>query len=509
MLGDARRSYQPKIPPFLHHPESVVFHPVEKPVVDPKIASLFPRSSDASVVQASFKSPAVQSAAVKIGVLFSGGPAPGGHNVIAGLFDTLKKMRDDNQLIGFLEGPGALISGSYREIEAEEVDHFRNQGGFHLLGSGRKKIETPQQYQDVLAVVQKLKLDGVVIIGGDDSNTNAANLAEYFLQNQLSTRVIGVPKTIDADIQNRYVPISFGFDTASKIYSEMIGNLAYDTLSSLKYYHFIKLMGRSASHVTLECALKTHPNIALITEEKKSFKQIIQELTNWVQERDSQKTPYGIVLVPEGLIELMPDLVLLSHAKPEELRDPFASTWHSLPERIQKQMLIEKDSHGNLNLSAIKTELLLIESIQKELAKRHFKGTFKPQSHFYGYEGRCGHPSNFDANYSYALGSTAALLVLNRLTGMMAYVKDLHTDPSEWKVGGVPFPPLLQLEERNGTIKPVIGKALVNPQSVPFKRLLQQRSNWLYHHAYQNPGPIQFEGPHSLTDSVPLILSCS
>ncbi len=481
-LSDARRSYKPKIPQLLAQPLSVAFQDEKKLPVSNEISPLFSHTSALSVV--SGHQGRLETAPLRIGVAFSGGPAPGGHNVISGLFDTLQKMGKHHSMIGFLGGPGAIVSGNFRELKSSDIDHYRNQGGFDLLGSGRTKIETPDQFKSVLDVVTKLKLDGLVIIGGDDSNTNAALLAEYFLKHNASTRVIGVPKTIDGDIQNPYVPISFGFDTAAKVYSELIGNLARDTLSSLKYFHFVKLMGRSASHLTLECALKTHPNITLITEEKKPLQHIVQELANFIEQRAAKKTPYGMILIPEGLLEVIPDI----------------------PPAILAKLLLDKDSHGNVNVSAIETEKLLMELVQEELSRRNFSGPYQPLGHFYGYEGRCGHPSNFDANYSYALGCTTALLIAHRYTGMMAYVNNLHLPPSDWTFGGVPLAPLLVLSERKGTLKPVIDKALIDFKSAPYKRFLSHRMTWKNHSDYESSGPIQFAGDVSLTDSCPLIL---
>jgi pyrophosphate--fructose-6-phosphate 1-phosphotransferase len=469
-LSDIRRRYKPKIPLILQDPRSVVFEQMEPMPVDNQVAPLFPHTKEIKAVKGVRGMPEKR-CATRIGVVFSGGPASGGHNVVAGIFDTLS---EHDTLLGFSGGPDSIVSGICRELKRGEIDHFRNQGGFDLLGSGRTKIETVDQFKSVLEIVKKLKLDGLVVIGGDDSNTNAALLAEYFLKEGSATCVIGVPKTIDGDIQNPYVPISFGFDTAAKIYSELIGNLARDTLSSLKYFHFVKLMGRSASYLALECALRTHPNMTLISEEKKSLQEIVKELADWVESRE--QTPYGLVLIPEGLFEGSLDPSL------------------------------EKDSHGNVNLSLIPTEQLLIEEVQKELKVRKFKKKFEPRAHFYGYEGRCGHPSNFDANYSYALGITAALLVLHRHTALMAYVGALEKPCAEWTFGGAPLVPLLKMQERNGKLKPVIDKALVDLKGKPYQTLQKNRSQWLCHTAYGNPGPIQFEGPLEITDSIPLIL---
>ncbi len=472
-LSDLRRRYQPKIPSLLQDPASIVLEKIDTLTIDTQVEPYFPLTKNGVALEGKKGSSQIYPP-TKIGVFFSGGPAPGGHNVVAGIFDTLCRLRNIDPLIGFQGGPAALVSGVYRELKAAEIDHYRNQGGFDLLGSGRTKIETPDQFQAVLNTVKKLHLDGLIIVGGDDSNTNAAHLAEYFLKQNVSISVIGVPKTIDGDLQNPYVPVSFGFDTAAKIYSEMVGNLAHDTLSSLKYFHFVKLMGRSASHLTLECALRTRPNVTLISEEKKPYQRIIQELADWVESRE--KNPYGIVLIPEGLLESMLD-------------------------KTQ-----EKDSHGNVNLSIVNTENFVIEALKKELAKRHFKGKFEPIGHFYGYEGRCGHPTNFDSNYSYALGIVAAVLVLQRRTALMAYVGKLHKSPEEWTIGGAPLVPLLKIEQRQGALKPVIEKALVDLQGTPYRLLQKYRPAWLHHLNYENPGPIQFEGDAKITDSIPLLL---
>ncbi len=469
-LSDARRRYKPKIPRLLQDPKLVAFEKIKTLPIDPQVAPYFPSIKEISALRGTQSSPQ-EFPPTRIGVVFSGGPASGGHNVVSGIFDTLSGR---GSLIGFTGGPKAIVSGAYKELKAPEIDHFRNQGGFDLLGSGRTKFETLEQFKSILDVAKKLKLDGLVIIGGDDSNTNAALLAEYFVKEKAPTCIIGVPKTIDGDIQNPYVPISFGFDTAAKIYSELIGNLARDTLSSLKYFHFVKLMGRSASHLTLECALKTHPNFTLISEEKKPFKTVIKELADWVESRE--KTPYGLVLVPEGLLEASLDQTL------------------------------GKDPHGNVNLSGVETERFLIEAVQKELQERRFQGKFDPLAHFYGYEGRCGHPSNFDANYSYALGITSALLIFHRQTALMAYVGELGRPPAEWTFGGAPLAPLLKMHERNGALMPVIDKALVNLDGKPYKTLQKHRAAWREHSAYENPGPIQFEGDPQITDSIPLIL---
>mgnify|MGYP001590671069 CR=1 FL=1 len=452
-LADQRRDYLPKIPQLLQ--ENVTFEKTNTMSVDPQVEPHFPLTKNIQALKGVRGTGSALPA--HIGVVLSGGPAPGGHNVIAGIFDTLH----GGKLYGFLGGPEALVTGEYKELKKGEIDHFRNQGGFDLLGTGRTKIETPEQFTAVLNTVKKLKLDGLIIIGGDDSNTNGAVLAEYFKKENCPTCVIGVPKTIDGDIQNPYVPISFGFDTATKVYSELIGNLCFDARSSLKYFHFVKLMGRSASHITLECALQTRANFTLISEEKKPIKNVIQELTDWIDSR--KKNPYGVVLIPEGLLESVPD---------------------EIPGTI------ERDAHGNINVSIIETEKFLIGEVEKELKKRSVKAQLLP--HFYGYEGRCSFPTNFDCNYSYALGKVAAHLVHHRQTSLMAYVTNLHLLPSEWIFGGAPLVPLLKMHERKGSLKPVIEKSLVDLKGKQFLTLQKNRAAWLEHSDYLSPGPIQF-----------------
>lgn len=456
----------------------------------PEIENLFPKTCPAFLVKGnfgmdrSFKS-------LRIGVVFSGGPASGGHNVIAGIFDALKKMHRESRLFGFLDGPGGIVNGKSKEITQSMLDPYRNQGGFDLIGSGRTKIETDEQFQAALKSVKALNLDGLVIIGGDDSNTNAAVLAEFFLSQNCATKVVGVPKTMDGDLQNAFVEISFGFDTATKTYSELIGNIARDAPSSGKYYHFIKLMGRSASHVTLECALATHPNIALIGEEKKSLAKITSEIADLIMKRAEMGKNYGVIILPEGLVEFMPDL------------QTFLA---SLPERIQKQFLIERDPHGNINVSAIETDLLLIQTVSAELQKRGFKGKFTPVNHFFGYEGRSGFPSNFDVNYCYALGHVAALLIDYGLTGYMGFVGNLAQSPEHWTIGGVPLTSLLHLEERKGKMQPVIAKALVDLKGKNYERFKKESAHWAFEDDYRFPGPIQFFGDNSLTNAFPALL---
>ncbi len=472
MLNKFRQSYSPEFPKI--SPESVMEKGGTSCVKDgEEIKKLFPKTFGRPICH--FKRGEGQIEEVlRVGVVFSGGPAAGGHNVIAGLFDALKKSK----LYGFLDGPQGIIDNKYKELTQEMIFPYRNQGGFDLIGSGRIKIETEEQLAAALRTALTLNLDGLVIIGGDDSNTNAAVLAEYFLQKNCKTKVIGVPKTIDGDLRNDYVTIPFGFDTACKVYSEMIGNLARDALSAKKYWHFVKLMGRSASHIALECAIATQIDWAFIGEEGQSLEQITNTLVDLIS-----KKPYGVILIPEGLIEFIPHL-----------------DTKQLPEEIQKQLATEKDPHGNIPVSAIETEKLLIHMVKQKGVK------MSPVPHFFGYEGRCSFPSNFDANYCYTLGMTAAFLIKSNLTGYMAFVKNLTKPPSVWEIGGIPITMLLNLEERKGKMKPVIQKALVDLKAPHYLHYKKMRANWAHGNDYLFPGPIQFFGPKELTDSVPLTL---
>ncbi len=501
MLSQARRSYKPTTPQLLADLKAVAFEAKETPPIQDEIQRLFPKTFRQSLALGKKSQPQVFPA-LKIGAVFSGGQASGGHNVITGLFDALQALSPGSSLLGFLDGPSGIVSGKSIELSAERINPYRNQGGFDLLGSGRTKIETPEQLQSTLATAQKLNLDGLVVIGGDDSNTNAAVIAEYFLQNGCQTKVVGVPKTIDGDLQNAHVAISFGFDTATKIYAELIGNIGRDALSAKKYYHFIKLMGRSASHIALECALKTHPNAVLISEERKTLAQITSTLCDLIIKRASHNKNYGLILIPEGILEFMPEMGTLIQ-EINQLSPASKAVWDSLPERVQNQLLLDKDPHGNVNLSAVETELLIIESVTEELKKRNFAGKFSALPHFFGYEGRAGLPSNFDANYCYALGQTAALLIAHGLTSYMAFVSNLTRPPSAWTVGGVPLASLLDLEERKGKLKPVIAKAYVDLKGPAYHKL---SPDWALTDDYQCPGPIQFFGDPALTDSVPAIL---
>lgn len=406
---------------------------------------------------------------LKVGVLFSGGPAAGGANVIAGLFDELKETHVDSELIGFLGGPAGILDGKMKSLKKEEIDLHRNIGGFHLLGTGRKKIETEEEFQKSWDLIRKLKLDGLVFIGGDDTNTNAYHLAEFITSDDCS--IIGIPKTIDGDLKSKEIEISFGFDTACKTYSETIGNIAFDALSSLKYWHFIKLMGRKASHVTLECALQTQPNLAFISEESITLEHVVDSIVDTITSRAQKGKNYGVVLIPEGLIEFIPKV------------------FESLPKTVREELLEDLDPHGNLQVSKIETEKLLSSMV----AERGVK--FNVIHHFLGYEGRSAYPSIFDATYCYNLGRVAAYHVGERKTSIMAGLKNLGGPVSNWMPIAVPLKSMLVEEERKGKKKQVIEKALVDLKGPVFSAFSKQRDDFRLEDRYQNPGPIQYAGP--------------
>ena len=466
------------------------------------------------------------------GVILSGGQAPGGHNVIAGLYDGLKQGNAGSLLYGFLGGPSGLVDGRTLEITGEIVDQYRNTGGFDMIGSGRTKIETPQQFAAALETAKKLKLDAVVIIGGDDSNTNAALLAEYFLDQGAATQVIGCPKTIDGDLKNEYIETSFGFDTAVKTYSELIGNIGRDANSAKKYWHFIKLMGRAASHIALECALQTQPNVCLISEEVEarglSLGQVVDSICASVVKRAENRENFGVVLIPEGLVEFIPEMKRLI----EELNDIIAlnegefcaldslagqRAWlggrlsgdsnkllQSLPADIAKEFLMDRDPHGNVQVSRIETEKLLIGMVEKKLAELkaqgRYQGKFSALGHFFGYEGRCAFPSNFDAGYCYALGFSAFALIASGLTGYLSSVRNLTAPAEQWIAGGAPLTMMMDMEHRHGAQKPVIRKALVNLDGQPFKRFASARDAWAERTCFLFPGAIQYFGPPEICD---------
>lgn len=505
MLSDLQKErlqFQPSIPKVLKHLDTATFSQVarDKDTPDqcpPQMASILPHISKHPLIRIQQGNKQL-SKPLRVGVVLSGGQAPGGHNVISGLYDALKALHPESYLIGFVNGPTGIIANQWIEITETLVAKYRNQGGFDIIGSSRTKIETEEQFRAAEATARKNHLDGLVIVGGDDSNTNAALLAEFFLAHACHTRVIGVPKTIDGDLQSDLIEISFGFDTACKVYAETIGNLMRDTLSSKKYYYFIKLMGRSASHIALECSLKTHPNFTLISEEvaadKKSLHDIVESLCDLVCARAAKGKHYGVILIPEGLIEFIPEANILN----------------DLPKEIQAQLQIERDPHGNVQVSKIETERMLMAMVKNALKKRAAAGTytgkFDPLPHFCGYEGRSALPSNFDSQYCYALGRVAAVLVNGGATGYICYLNHLTSPVHEWQAGGIPLTELMHFEVRAGESKPVVKKTLVDLKGKAFSHFKQHRERWALDDDYLAPGPIQFFGPSELTDSVPMIL---
>lgn len=526
-LQKLRAEFRPVLPNVLQNLHAIEFHkgaPTGCVADSDEVKSLFPKTFGRPIVEGKEGNPR-EGRELRVGVVLSGGQAAGGHNVISGLFDALRALCPQSKLFGFLGGPSGIVENEVMEITNEGIAPYRNQGGFDLIGSGRTKIETEEQLAASVKTAQELKLDGIVVIGGDDSNTNAAVLAEYFLSKGCKTAVVGVPKTIDGDLKNDYIATSFGFDTAAKTYSEMIGNIERDSLSAKKYWHFVKLMGRSASHITLECALATHPNVTLIGEEvaKKgmTLAEVTSEVADIVEKRAEAGKNYGVALVPEGLVEFIPEMKKLI----QELNDLAAKggdlqveqvagkltgeakgCFEALPEEIQKQLLLDRDPHGNVQVSMIETEKLLMSAVKKELKRRGFKGKFAPQNHFFGYEGRAGYPSNFDTKYCYALGYTAALLVDEGMTGYMTCVGNLGGPSEGWTISGLPITMLMNMEVRKGKKKPVIQKALVNMQGKAFQFFAEHREEWAEGDLYRFPGPIQFFGEAEMVDGIPLTM---
>ena len=531
-----RYGYKPKVPSVLKEPLHAIKPEAGKATAaqsnQKELEAIFPHLYGKPIIKFVAGGSDFDGKPMKFGVILSGGQAPGGHNVISGLYDALKKGNKASKLYGFLGGPAGLVKGDYIEIKMPLLDKFRNTGGFDIIGSGRAKIETEEQVSSSIQNVRKLKLDALIIIGGDDSNTNAAFLAKYFLQARLKTRVIGVPKTIDGDLKNEYIETSFGFDTATKLYSELIGNICRDVNSSKKYWHFIKLMGRSASHIALECALKTQPNICLIGEElaekKRTLKQVTDYITDIIVKRSRNGENFGVVLVPEGIIEFIPEMEELI----EELNDLMAlhsaafsklktfsgklkwlqkklskkaySLFSSLPEIISTQLLMDRDPHGNVQVSRIETEKLLIYLVThrlKELKKEGvFNGKFSSYAHFFGYEGRSAFPSNFDSDYCYTLGFTAFLLAAYGFSGYIASVQNLTDYVENWKPCGIPLSMMMTMERRKGKTAAVIKKSMIDLNGKPFKTFEKNRDDWAVNTSYRFPGAIQYFGDLEVCD---------
>ena len=530
-LQKERAGYQPKLPKALQGAVKVQEGaPTQSVDNQEDIKKLFPNTYGMPLVEF-VPADSANNAKINVGIILSGGQAPGGHNVISGLFDEVKKLNPENRLYGFLMGPGGLVDHNYIEITAENLQAYRNTGGFDMIGSGRTKLEKEEQFEKGLEVLRKLDIKAVVIIGGDDSNTNACVLAEYYAAKQYGVQVIGCPKTIDGDLKNDQIETSFGFDTATKTYSELIGNIERDCNSARKYWHFIKLMGRSASHIALECALQTQPNICLVSEEIESKDQTLNDIVEYiagvVAYRAEQGNNFGVVLIPEGLIEFIPAIgrliqelndLLAAHGADylnldkdaqrkyilEHLAAENKATFETLPEGVARQLSLDRDPHGNVQVSLIETEKLISEMVAAKLdqwkKEGKYAGKFSPLHHFFGYEGRCAAPSNFDADYCYALGSSAAQLIANGKTGYMAIVKNTTAPANQWKAGGVPITMMMNMERRNGEMKPVIRKALVELDGAPFKTFAAQREKWAKETCYVYPGPIQYWGPSSVCD---------
>jgi pyrophosphate--fructose-6-phosphate 1-phosphotransferase len=530
-LQQARAAYQPKLPKALQGAVKVQEGaPTQSVDNQEEIKALFPNTYGMPLVE--FVPGETENAKqMNVGIILSGGQAPGGHNVISGLFDQVKKLNPNNKLYGFLMGPGGLVDHDYVEITEELLKDYRNTGGFDLIGSGRTKLEKEEQFEKGLEIIRQLNINAIVIIGGDDSNTNACVLAEYYAAKNYGVQVIGCPKTIDGDLKNSQIETSFGFDTATKTYSEVIGNIERDCNSARKYWHFIKLMGRSASHIALECALQTQPNICLISEEieakDQTLNDIIENIAEVVAYRASQGNNFGVVLIPEGLVEFIPAIgrliqelndLLAAHGADyadldkdaqrayilAHLTEENRATFETLPEGVARQLSLDRDPHGNVQVSLIETEKLISDMVGAKLAQwkkeGKYNGKFSALHHFFGYEGRCAAPSNFDADYCYALGTSAALLIASGKTGYMAIVKNTTARTDEWKAGGVPITMMMNMERRNGEMKPVIRKALVELEGKPFKAFVAQRDQWAKETCYVYPGPIQYWGPAEVCD---------
>jgi len=537
-LQIARAAYKPKVPKTLEGIVKIQEGQPTQSVSDQEaIKELFPNTYGMPLITFVSGTEKKEYPPMNVGVILSGGQAPGGHNVIAGIFDGIKSMNPHSRLYGFILGPGGLIEHNYVELTKGIIDEYRNTGGFDIIGSGRTKLETEEQFEKGLIILKKLNIKALVIIGGDDSNTNACVLAEYYAHTKAGVQVIGCPKTIDGDLKNDWIETSFGFDTACKVYSEVIGNIQRDCNSARKYWHFIKLMGRSASHIALECALQVQPNICLISEEIESknlsLDDVIQYIADIVAKRAEQGSNFGTVLIPEGLIEFIPAMKKLIHELndylahhedefkrikrshqlvhiTEKLSPENAKIYASLPENVARQLTLDRDPHGNVQVSMIETEKLLAEMVGNRLAEManegKYNGKFASQVHFFGYEGRCAAPSNYDADYCYSLGFTAAGLISFGKTGYMSSVRNTTAPASEWIAGGVPITMMMNMEHRHGHLKPVIQKALVKLNGKPFKTFATHRDAWAINTDYVYPGPIQYFGPTEVCDQPTITL---
>ncbi len=531
-LQKERAAYAPKLPTSLKGNAKVVEGKATESVANQsEIKELFPNTYGMPIVTFEEGSQIESVKAFNVGVILSGGQAPGGHNVISGLFDGLKKINKDCKLYGFLGGPSGLVDHKYIELTSEIIDEYRNTGGFDIIGSGRTKLEETEQFDKGIENCNKLGIKAIVIVGGDDSNTNACVLAEYYLQKNAGIQVIGCPKTIDGDLKNDMIETSFGFDTATKVYAEVIGNIERDANSAKKYWHFIKLMGRSASHVTLECALQTQPNVTIIGEEVENNNQSLDDIVTYIAQTVANRADngenFGTVLVPEGLIEFVPaikklivelnDMLAANEAEFEKiggndkikfiidhLSKENAAVFESLPTAVSKQLALERDPHGNVQVSLIETEQLLAEMVSTKLAawkkEGKYVGKFSTQHHFFGYEGRCAAPSNFDADYCYSLGYTASVLIGAGKTGYMSSVRNTTKSADQWIAGGIPITAMMNMERRNAKMKPVIQKALVRLDGAPFKFFASKRDEWAKTTSYIYPGPIQYFGPSAVCD---------
>lgn len=532
-LQIARAAYVPKMPVALRGSVRAVEGAATEAAGDKEeIKRLFPHTYGMPAVTFERGEAADPMPPINAGVILSGGQAPGGHNVIAGLFDGLKAANPESRLFGFILGPGGLVEHKYMELTADIIDEYRNTGGFDMIGSGRTKLERREQFDKGLEILKELGISALVIIGGDDSNTNAAVLAEYYRSIGAGVSVIGCPKTIDGDLKNDLIETSFGFDTACKVYSEVIGNIQRDCNSARKYWHFIKLMGRSASHIALECALQTHPNVCIISEEVEandlSLDEIVNRIARFVARRAAEGNNFGTVLIPEGLIEFIPAMKrliaelndFLARNKAEfkmikksvrhsylisKLSKENAALYASLPEGVARQLALDRDPHGNVQVSLIETEKLLAEMVDNRLSEwkeeGRYRGKFATQMHFFGYEGRCAAPSNYDADYCYSLGYAASCLIRAGKTGYMASVRNTTAPAAEWTAGGIPITMMMNMEQRDGVMKPVIRKALVQLDGAPFRAYAAMRDEWAMTTDYVYPGPIQYFGPSEVCDA--------